>query len=150
MITEPTIRKHLETHLEGTPLFPVEIHVRSGNRILVTIDGDQGVTIEDCKALNRFLEAALDREKEDFELTVSSSGADRPLIFPRQYPRHKGRELHLSLSDGSEVSGKLVEASEDSIVIEPSGGKKDPVREPVTIPFSSIREALIVLPFKKQ
>ncbi len=149
MITESQLAGIVAQHLEGTPLFPVEISIRSGNRIFVYIDGDQGVTIEDCKSLNRHIESMLDRETEDYDLTVSTAGADQPLKFPRQYPKHAGRQLEIEKTDGTSVTGKLVSADGDGIVIEPTAkSKKEPQPVPVPLSFPEIREARVKLSFK--
>lgn len=149
MISEKQLFNLVAGHLEGASVFPVEVLIRSGNRITVYLDGDHGVTIDDCRTLNRFLESKLDREQEDFDLTVSSAGADQPLKVSRQYPQHTGRELKVILDDGTTLQGKLVTASSEAIEIEPSTGKKELKKEHVTLAFGKIREARVVLSFKK-
>ena len=151
MITEKLIEKITDEHLNGTPLFRVEVSVRSGNRVFVYIDGDTGVTVEDCKALNRFIESRIDRETEDYDLTVSTAGADNPLRLPRQYPKHEGRTFEIILTDGSQVTGKLLAATPDHIEIEPvpvkvKGGAG--TQPNVIITFDKIKEARIKLAFK--
>ena len=152
MITEKLIEEITDEHLNGTPLFLVEVSVRSGNRVFVYIDGDTGVTVDDCKALNRHIESKIDRETEDYDLTVSTAGADSPLRYPRQYPKHTGRTFEISLTDGSQVNGKLVTASPDQIEIEPAPvkgkGRSLAHTENVIIPFDQIKEARIKLAFK--
>jgi ribosome maturation factor RimP len=149
MIAEKQLFEIVNAHLDGTSIFPVEVKIRSGNRLFVFIDGDQGVTIDDCKALNRYIESQLDRETEDYDLTVSTAGADNPLRFPRQYPRHVGRELELKLADGTVLTGKLIHCDLQNIEIEPASTKKDRKTENIVLAFSQITEARIKLSFKK-
>jgi len=94
--------------LKDSPLFLLDVIIRKGNRILVTIDGDQGVSIADCAKLSRYIESRLNREEEDFELQVSTAGADSPLKLKRQYPGHCGRTLEVSLIDGRKLRAVLV------------------------------------------
>jgi ribosome maturation factor RimP len=97
------IKELVDRHLSGTDRFLVDVLIKPGNRIYVFIDGDHGVTIDDCVKISRMLEAELDREREDFELNVSSSGADQPLRMPRQYPKNIGRSLHIKLAEPQEI-----------------------------------------------
>jgi ribosome maturation factor RimP len=147
MITEQSIRKLAGEHLEGGPVFLVEVVVKPGNHIHVHIDGDQGVTVADCQSLHRYFESRMDRDAEDYDLTVSSAGADHPLVLARQYPRHVGRTLEIRTSDGKIRTGKLKEVTEDSVLLEIPGTKKVlPAQE--TILLSNIAEARVLLSFK--
>lgn len=153
MINEALISSLAEEKLEGTHLFLLEVKVRTGNRILVTIDGDQGVTIDDCVMLSRHIEGNLDREKEDFELQVSTGGADQPLRLPRQYPKHSGRMLMVTLKDGSTIKGILKSVTADQLELQKITEKtnkksiKQEVAETVMLPFNEIKESVIILAF---
>jgi ribosome maturation factor RimP len=85
-MTETEITDLVNEHFAGSDKFLVEIFIKPINRIFIFIDGDHGVTISDCVALSRFIESKYDRETTDFELNVSSSGADQPIRLPRQVP----------------------------------------------------------------
>ena len=135
MIDEKKIKKMVNSHLEGTDHFLVDLTVKPVNKIFVYIDGDQGVTIDACRELNRFLEANLDREEDDFELTVSSAGADAPLVVLRQYPQHTGRTLEIKLTDNTSLEGKLIAVNEDLLEILPTVSKKEKQKDPVALPF---------------
>jgi len=151
MIQKTELEKIIHEFLEGSPLFLIDTSVRSGNRISVFIDGDQGVTIDDCKNLNRHLESELNREKEDFDLTVSSAGADRPLRLPRQYPRFLHRELLVETKAGTTLNGTLASVSGQSIeleIIEKISKKENKVTL-MTIPFAEIESARVIISFKK-
>lgn len=126
--------------------FVVGLKVTSDNRIFVDIDGDNGINIDDCIALSRAVESQLDREAEDFELNVSSAGADSPLKMPRQYRRHIGRELAVVMPDGERLQGELTEADDTHFVIHIKGTKKVPP-EDHRIAYRDIKSAQVVLQF---
>ncbi|MCU0371552.1 MAG: ribosome assembly cofactor RimP [Bacteroidales bacterium] len=139
----------MNDHLAGSDKFLVDILIKPGNRIYIFIDGDHGVTIADCVELSRCIESNLDRESEDFELNVSSSGADQPIRLPRQYLKNTGRSLQVKLSDDKTVTGKLNEVSENGIVIEIKEDKKKKISAQILhIDFSQILESKVILSFK--
>ena len=78
MIDKLQVLSVIDTALAGTDKFLVDLKISSDNRINVAIDGDNGITIDDCIDLSRKIESSLDRDVEDFELNVASAGA-RPL-----------------------------------------------------------------------
>lgn len=153
MIDLQHIRQLTEEKIQGSSLFLVDLLVKPGNRIFVFLDGDHGVTIDDCAHVSRHIESAL-AEGEEHELVVSSCGADQPLRLPRQYPQHVGRTLTVSLGDGTVITGELVSAGPDGIVLHPTqnkkGKKKEPdVLGPAELPFTSISSAKVILSFNK-
>jgi len=151
MITEKQIRTLVEQHLEGTEIFVVEVSVKSGNRISVFLDGDHGVTIEVCQKINHHINAALDRDAEDFDLTVSSAGADRPLKLARQYRKNIGKLLDVQLSSGEKFTGTVLSAGEASVELEVQPAKKSKKETEVKIlslNISDIKSAKEVINFK--
>ncbi|MBR6424088.1 MAG: hypothetical protein IKS47_05370 [Bacteroidales bacterium] len=74
MIRKETIESIAEAHLAGTGLRLVEVTVSEDNEIEVIITREEGVSIDDCVALSRYIESKLDRDKEDFSLMVGSAG----------------------------------------------------------------------------
>jgi ribosome maturation factor RimP len=151
MITEVQIKKIIEEHYAGNELFLVDMFVKTGNLIHVFIDGDHGVKIEDCRELSRFLENSLDRDAEDFDLTVSSAGADRPLRLPRQYKKNTGNELEVVTNAGEKITGIVLSASETGVEIEQSvkKSKKEIEKTVVSLKFDEIKSAKEVISFKK-
>lgn len=136
-------------HLAGTDKFLVEVFIKPINRIYVFIDGDQGVTISDCVALSRHIESSLDRETEDFELNVSSSGADYPIKQPRQYLKNIGRSLKVTMKDERELTGTLEAVGETGITLLTKGDKKKKLPpETLPIPFTDINESKVIISFK--
>ena len=98
MIEKIKILELVNQALEGTDKFLVNLKVTPDNRIYV--DGDNGVTIDDCIELSRAIESRLDRDEEDFALDVSSAGADQPLKLTRQMVKNIGREVEAMTFDG--------------------------------------------------
>ena len=152
MITEKQIKKLIGQHLEGGEFFLVDLVVKPGNRVSVFIDGDHRVTIEACRELSRFIEDNLDRETEDFDLTVSSAGADRPLKLPRQYKKNIGNDLEVVTASGEKITGKVLNAGEDGIEIEQVPVKKTAKtieKIVVSLKYDEIKTAKEVISFKK-
>ncbi len=107
--------------------FLVEVRIKPTNNVKVFIDGDQGISIEKCVQVNRALYKKLDESAlfpaGDFSLEVSSPGLDEPLKLLRQYKKNIGRQVELVLQDGSKKEGRLLEVSEDGVIVEETRGK---------------------------
>ncbi len=138
---------------EDQSLFLLDFSVSADNKIKVILDGDNGVTLQDCMNVSRAIEHNLDREEEDFALEVASAGAASPLKLPRQYSKNIGRKLEVKTQE-EEFEGKLTEASESDITLEwkvrepkPVGKGKITVQKKQTIAISDIKEAKVVLKF---
>jgi len=151
MIDQKQVERLAEEHFRGTSKFLVEVSIRSNNLITVFIDADDHVSLDDCRQLNRFLEQGLDRDREDFELTVSSAGLDRPLKVLRQYKNRIGRDIEVVTTTGKKVNGLLMKADEEGIELEQTIliSKKEIEKKSVVIPFGEIRTAKEVITFKK-
>jgi ribosome maturation factor RimP len=142
------IGRFLGPLLDPDRLFIVDITMRGhrGNMVLeVYIDGDEGVTTAACAGVSRALSKELDDavlKGEAYTLTVSSPGLDRPLKFPRQFPKHVGREIHLDVrtDEGhARIGGTLTAAGEEAVEVKEKG------REiPTRVPHAEILEARIV------
>lgn len=111
------IKALAEKELEGTDRFVVEVNCSPDNSVEVVIDSDSSVDIDSCVALSRALEASLDRDKEDFELSVLSAGIGRPLKLPRQYRKLIGSKVDVVLKDGSRFLATLKAADGQNITI---------------------------------
>jgi ribosome maturation factor RimP len=149
MLTKEYIQNIAETALAGTDKFITDIKVKTGNIITVTIDSDSTLTIDDCISVSKSIESKLDRDAEDFELRVTSYGADSPIKFRRQYKKNIGRMLELTLSDQVTKTVLLTGVSDEAIEIEYKQGKKktDAVLKQA-IPFDDIEKSRVVLSFK--
>ncbi|MEE1118750.1 MAG: ribosome assembly cofactor RimP [Bacteroidales bacterium] len=130
-------------------LFLVDVKVSKNNVIQVFIDGDNGVKIQDCIDLSRKLEECLDRESEDFELSVLSFGVEEPLKLQRQYTKNIGRSLQVENEEGS-FTGVLVSADEQCFSIElKKKNKKDEENYNIkTYNYKEIKSAKVVISFK--
>jgi ribosome maturation factor RimP len=154
LITEEQILGLTAQHLANGSLFVTGVRIGAANQITVFIDGDNGVTIADCVALSRFIEGNLDRDKEDYSLDVSSHGASAPLVIPRQYPKHIGRDFEIKLLDGTKAEGTLVECTNDFVRLEFSvrenksiGKGKVTVKKEQIVNYNQIKESKIKLKF---
>ena len=153
MLNQAEIKSWIVDFLQGTDRFVVDVRVKNDEMILVFLDADTSLTIDHCVEVSRFIESKLDRDLKDFELRVSSAGIDRPLVLHRQYVKNMGRILRLEMNDGSLNSGKLLKVLEDHIVIEKIKEKKKnkvkqvPMEDVISIPFSAIKNALVMLRF---
>jgi len=145
MIKEKYIKSLAEEHFKDTDKFLVSVKVKPGNKIMVFIDADSSISISDCVQLSRFIESHLDREKEDFEMDVSSAGLDFPLSLERQYKKNIGREVKVTLVDGTVKKGLLSSLSDQGIeisetVVEKKNKKKEITKVPVFLMFEQIKE----------
>ncbi|MBR1784059.1 MAG: ribosome assembly cofactor RimP [Bacteroidales bacterium] len=146
MIEKIKILELVNEALEGTDKFLVNLKVTPDNRIYVDIDGDSGVTIDDCIALSRAVEGGLDRDEEDFALEVSSAGADQPLKMRRQYVKNLGREVEALAMDGVKTVGTLAEAGDDGFTLRIAGTKKQPPREE-RLQYADMKSVKVVVTF---
>lgn len=144
MIDKIQVLDLVNNELAQTDKFVVGLRITPDNRIFVDIDGDSGINIDDCIALSRAIENSLDREVEDFELNVSSAGADAPLKLPRQYRRHVGRQLSVLMPDGERIEGTLTETDDNQFVVKTKGTKKEAPQE-YRIAYTEIKSARVVV-----
>jgi ribosome maturation factor RimP len=155
MIDKTYIEQILIEYLKDSPYFLVELRVSSSNKISVFLDGDQGIPISECVKISRHIESLLDREKQDFELEVSSVGVDKPLKLLRQYTKNIGRSIQLTTFDGVKITGKLVDANDKGITLEKElkkKKKKDQHQEDLieSYEFSRLQEVKVLVSFKSQ
>ncbi|MCR5588115.1 MAG: ribosome assembly cofactor RimP [Bacteroidales bacterium] len=146
MIEKIKILELVNNALEGSDKFLVNLKITPDNRIYVDIDGDNGVTIDDCIELSRAIEGQLDRDEEDFALDVSSAGADQPLKLIRQYRKNVGRELEVVTVDGERAEGTLENASDEGIVLRTKGTKKQ-APETLHMAYRDIKSARVTIKF---
>jgi ribosome maturation factor RimP len=144
------IENTLNDYLDGKLIFLVDVEVRKGNTINVYIDSDEGLNIDDCAEVSRFIESKFDRDEEDYELRVSSPGLERPLRMMRQYNRYIGREINIEAIDNRKITGELMALSETGIEVLVKNGKKQSELKSEKLLFSEIRLAMPVFSFKSQ
>jgi ribosome maturation factor RimP len=137
MIESKKIKALVDEWLEGKEYFFVDATVDKENKIVIEIDHKDGVWIEDCCDLSRFIESHLNRDEEDFELEVGSAGIGQPLKVLQQYQNNIGNEVEVMTLDGKKLQGVLTDANETTITLRYSEkqkveGKKRPVMVEVT------------------
>ncbi len=142
--------EHLASHL-----FLVSIEQKLGSKkISVFVDGDNGVTIEECRLLSKHLSGHLDEMEygeEPYTLEISSPGAENPLKLFRQYNKHVGRELLITLTQNTELLGRLESIEGDVLTLHLKDKKKDyKAKETILkqIKFNDIKESVVQLSFK--
>ena len=145
------IRNLAAACLEDESKFIVDISVSSRKgpkKVLIIIDGDNGVTIDDCAEVSRRVSKALDEAalfQDQYLLEVSSPGLDHPLILKRQFRKNIGRKLKIVKADQT-VEGLLETVTEDAVTIRRRKEKGEETTE--SIPFSEIRKAFVLISFK--
>jgi len=141
----------MEELLVSTDKFLVDILIRPVNRISVFVDGDHGVSIDDCRKISRSLEQRLNEDNEDFELSVSSPGLDRPLKLLRQYKKNIGRGMEIITVSGEKVEGILFSVGDSGVeIISPvKGKKKQEEQKNISLLFRDIKVAKIKIDFRK-
>ncbi|NER12689.1 ribosome assembly cofactor RimP [Leptobacterium flavescens] len=139
---------------EYKSLFLIDFTISSDNKIRVIMDGDNGVTLDDCIKVSRHIEHNLDREEEDFSLEVMSPGATEPIKHNRQYAKNVGRKLEVKTLENEKFEGTLVNVAEEGVKLEwkarepkPVGKGKITVVKEKEIPFSDIVEARVKVIF---
>lgn len=131
MIDKNVVRKLVEEWLQDKEYFIVDVQVSPDDKITVEIDHADGVWIEDCVELSKFIEERLDRDDEDYELEVGSAGLGQPFKVPQQYTNFIGKEVEVLDADGKKVRGLLqsVEGNNFTVSVEEKvkvEGKKRP------------------------
>ena len=154
MGVEKRIRELAEEKLADRPdLFIVDIKVVNNAKIIVLLDGDEGVGIHDCALVSRHVGFHLEEEnliEHAYNLEVSSPGLDTPLLSDRQYQKNVGRNVVIKLTDGSKIEGKLLEVKVEGLLIAHSvkeKGKKAQEVESI-IEKSNIAETKVSVSFK--
>jgi len=135
-------------------LFLVDVLISGGEgnrKIAIYLDGDEGISIDDCTELSRKISDRLDADdmiEGKYVLEVSSHGLERPLKMKRQFQKNIGRDLHVLLTDSSTRDGRLTFIDDHAITLDiPKKGKskKNISTEKVTVPFDSIKFAKVSL-----
>ena len=131
MMSKDTVRSIVEEWLDGKEYFLVDIEISPDDRIVVEIDHADGVWIEDCVALSRYIEDHLSRDEEDYELEVGSAGLGQPFKVPQQYHCFVGKDVEVLDADGKKYKGvlKSVDGGDFTVTVEEKQkveGKKRP------------------------
>lgn len=153
MISENHIRKLVNEKIEGSDLFVVDLSVKPGNKITILIDAVRGLSVDDCVKVSRHVEFSLDREAEDFELQVSSPGADSPFKVRDQYKKYEGRNVEVITAENKIIEGKLISSDEAQFSVEANipakgAGKKSKATETIIFNYNQIKQTKATISFK--
>ena len=154
MQAEKRVIELVEEKISDRPeLFLVEVKMLPNNKLIIHVDGDEGISIQDCAAISRHVGFHLEEEntiEKAYNLEVSSPGVGEPLKLKRQYEKNIGRELSIKLSGGELKEGELLEVNDQSITISAKvkeKGKKVQLVD-TSINFDSIVETKVLISFK--
>lgn len=155
MIDKNVVKTLVDEWLQDKEYFLVGIEISQDNKIVVEIDHADGVWIEDCVELSRYIEDHLNRDEEDFELEVGSAGLGQPFKVPQQYINFVGKEVEVLDADGKKVKGilKAVDGNDFTVGVEEKvkvEGKKRPVKQEVDYAFQmdKVKYTKYVISFK--
>lgn len=155
MIDRNVVSGIVNEWLEDKEYFLVDVCVSPDDKIVVEIDHAEGVWIDDCVELSRFIESKLDREEEDYELEVGSAGIGQPFKVLQQYLVHIGKEVEVLTRDGKKLEGVLKDANEENMTVtvqkkvKPEGVKRPKlVEEDVTYTYNDIKYTKYLISFK--
>ena len=155
MIDRNVVSGIVNEWLEDKEYFLVDVSVTPDDKIVVEIDHAEGVWIDDCVELSRFIESKLDREEEDYELEVGSAGIGQPFKVLQQYLIHIGKEVEVLTREGKKLEGVLKDANEENMAVTIQKkvkleGSKRPkmVEEDVTYKYDEIKYTKYLISFK--
>ena len=155
MIDKAKVQALVEQWLQGKDYFLTDLTVTPDDCITVEIDQAEGVWIEDCVQLSRFIEDHLSRDEEDYELEVGSAGLGQPFKVLRQWQNHVGKQVEVITTDGRKLKGTLQAADAEQVTLAVRQkvqveGKKRPVMQDVdiTLAMSEVKSGRYLLDFK--
>jgi ribosome maturation factor RimP len=150
MITKDHIRKLAESHIIGTGIFLVDVRLSSTGRITVLIDRNEGVTIDDCASMSRFISSELGEAAGDFELNVSSPGLEMPFLVIEQYRKNEGRPVEVIANDGSLVKGTLMNVTRGGfdLKVDTREKKKEVVSVIRSFNYEDVKSVKVIISFK--
>ena len=136
MIDKNVVKQLVEQWLQDKDYFLVGIEVSNDDRVVVEIDHSEGVWIEDCVALSKFIEDHMSKDEIDYELEVGSAGLGQPFKVPQQYVNFIGKEVEVLDKDGKKYKGTLKSVDGNDFVVTVNEkvkveGKKRPVLQDV-------------------
>jgi ribosome maturation factor RimP len=147
MIAEERVQKLAREKALELGGFLVSAKVSGQNVINVFVDKAVGISIRECLQISRYIENELDREIEDFDLSVSSPGLTNPFLVKEQYQKNKGKDIIVKLKSGEKVRGKLLDFNDD-ITLETGKkvkGKKEKKIEEIIISSKEIKETKLII-----
>ena len=155
MIEKKLVESLVSQWLEGKNYFLTDLTISADNRIVVEIDQEDGVWIDDCVELSRFIEGHLNRDEEDFELEVGSAGIGQPFKVLRQYEIHQGERVETLTLDGKKLQGVLAHVSDENFTltitekVKEPGAKRPTLKErDVVLAYNEVKWTKYLIDFK--
>lgn len=148
MISREKVISLAKSKIDDLNYFLVDVKISNNNQITILFDNQEGVVVDDCLLLSRHIEANLDREIEDYQLTVCSPGIDKSFIVRQQYLKYIGRDVKIKMISGEKIKGKLISFDKNIVVEKQKKKKKDLIAEKVIIPFKEVKETKLIIKFK--
>ena len=154
MLKKELILKLVDDYIqENEFIFLVDVKLSTSNQIEVLIDSFDGISINNCISLSRYIESVLDRDECDFSLQVASAGLSEPFKVFQQYKKSIGRDVNVYLKGGKELLGKMLDAKEgegitlETITKKKQGKKKIQIIEQQSLGFDQIDKTKVVISF---
>jgi ribosome maturation factor RimP len=155
MIDKNVVKNIVEDWLRDKEYFLVDIQISDGDHIVVEIDHADGVWIDDCVELSKYIESRLSRDEEDYELEVGSAGLGQPFKVPQQYENYVGKQVEVEDLEGKKIRGILKSVGSNDFVVAVSEkvkveGKKRPVKMDVdhTYQMDKVKYTKYLISFK--
>jgi len=150
MIEKETIKRIVEEYKKDSDIFIVAVKISSANRITLLVDTQEGITIDECASLHRFIESKLDRNAEDYELQISSPGLDMPFVVLEQYYKNEGKKIEITDDEGSKYTGTLKNVTNGGFELVTEVKTKGKTREQkdISFNFDRVKSARIILVIK--
>jgi len=130
----------VEQQIQGTDIFLVDVAVKAGNAIRIQVDRPEGISIEACVQISRFLNEQMDRDEEDYSLEVSSPGLGSPFKVKQQYEKYLGRPIDVLFSDGIRTTGKLLSVNDKGFALKGKDGEPE-------ISYDEVKTAKAIISF---
>ena len=151
VINKEDIRGVAEVRINEIGGYLVDVKVSRNNDITIYFDILEGVTLDHCLDLTKYIEERFDRDLEDCQLTVCSAGLDAPFLVPQQYQKNIGKEVKVLLKNGKREKGKII-SYQESLVLETTkrqkGTRNKYLKERVLINKDEIKETKLKINFK--
>ena len=136
MIDKIKIENLVKEFIGGTELFLVAVKVSNAGKITILADKREGITIDECVSISRFIEKNLNRDEEDYELMVSSPGLDMPFVVKEQFLKSEGKKVEVINTEGIKFSGLLKNVTNGGFEIETEINVKGKTKEKKELSFN--------------
>ncbi len=145
-ITKESISRATEEKITGTGYFMVDASIHPGNRIVIEIDSKDGVSIDYCVELSKYISAVFEEEIDDYELEVASAGISQPFRVLQQYEKFLGKEVEVLTAQGIKLAGLLTDVNESNFTVQttkkvklPDAKRKTEVTEDLVFNYNEVK-----------